>query len=522
MNEKPPTAPALPGLDSQSSRPATAPTNPKPARPRIKPVERNQMTMRPVDVERLIEEDHPARAIWDFVGQLDLRAYEGPIEAVEGVAGRPAWDPRLLISLWIYAYSRGIGSAREINRRLQYDPAFQWLAGMEVINHHTLSDFRVAYDQPLSELFTHSLGVMSAEGLVSLERIMHDGTKVRACAGADSFRREQTLQAHLEAARQQVEAMGDPRADEPARQRAARQRAARERKERLDKAVEELAKIRQTKNDAQEKEAVRVSLTDPTSRIMKEGGGGYGPNYNVQISTDAKNKIIVGAGVSQNSSDSGELMPAAQRVEENLGKTPGQLVSDGGFTNRQNILDCAGKGIDLIGSFPEHNEQSEGQLKRRGVAPEFYVQAFQYDAQQDCYRCPAGERLGHTGQENRPGVIQHQYRAEASICAQCRFKEQCCPQNASKGRSITRAVEAPQVREFKQKMQTPQAKAIYRQRGAVAEFPNAWIKEKLGLRQFHVRGLLKAKLETLWVCLTYNIQQWIRLVWRVRRLASTG
>jgi transposase len=512
----------LPGLEvTEAPLPKAAAQAPEP-RARIKPVERNQMMMRPVDVERLIEEDHPARAIWEFIGQLDLSAYVQPIEAVEGVAGRPVWDPRLLISLWIYAYSRGIGSAREIRRRLEHDPAFQWLAGLEVINHHTLSDFRVAYVKELTELFTNTLGVMSAQGLVSLERVMHDGTKVRALAGADSFRREGTLQAHLEAARQQVEAMGDPRADESARQKAARQRAARERQERLEQALEELAQIRQTKSDEKEKESARVSLTDPSARIMKESGGGYGPNYNVQISTDAKNKIIVGAGVSQSSSDSGELMPAVERIEQNLGTAPEQLVTDGGFTNRPNILECAAKGIDLIGSFPEHTEQSEGQLKRRGVAPEFYVQAFQYDAQQDSYRCPAGELLRRSGQENRPGVIHHQYRAQASVCAQCRFKEQCCPQNAAKGRSIIRAVQAPQVQEFKQKMQTQQAQEIYQQRGAVAEFPNAWIKEKLGLRQFHVRGLLKAKLETLWVCLTYNIQQWIRLVWRPQWMASAG
>lgn len=240
----------------------------------------------------------------------------------------------------------------------------------------------------------------------------------------------------------------------------------------------------------------------------------------MQISTDAKNKIIVGAGVSQSSSDAGELMPAVERVEQNLGKAPEQVVSDGGFTNRQNILDTAIQGIDFIGSFPEHQEQSEGQLKRRGVAPAFFPPAFQYDAAQDCYRCPAGEQLPHSGQENRPGVVQHQYRAAAGVCAQCQFKDQCCPQNASKGRSITRAVESAPVREFKQKMQTEPAKAIYRQRGAIAEFPNAWIKDKLGLRQFHVRGWLKAKLETLWVCLTYNIQQWVRLVWRPGRMVK--
>ncbi len=181
--------PMFAGLEATSGAPPQAAAQAPAPRARIKPVDRSQLMMRPVDVERLVEEDHPARAIWEFVGQLDLSGYEQPIEAVEGVAGRPVWDPRLLISLWIYAYSRGMGSAREIHRRLDYDPAFQWLAGLEVINNHTLSDFRVAYDHPMTELFVNSLGVMSAEGLVSLERVMHDGTKIRACAGADSFRR---------------------------------------------------------------------------------------------------------------------------------------------------------------------------------------------------------------------------------------------------------------------------------------------------------------------------------------------
>lgn len=510
----------LPGMQPTAPPSAQAAAQSPPPKARIKPVDRSQMMMRPVDVECLIEEDHPARAIWEFSGRLDLSPFQQPIEAVERVAGRPVWDPRLLICLWIYAYSRGISSAREISRRLQYDPVFQWLAGLEAINYHTLSDFRVAYDAELRELFANTLGVLSAEGLVSLERVMHDGTKVRACAGADSFRREETLRAHLEAAREQVSAMGDPRADESVRQRAARERAARERQQRLEQALEVLSHIAPTKSQTQKNESARVSLTDPDARIMKEGGGGYGPNYNVQISTDAKNKIIVAAGVSQSSSDSGELMPAVERIQENLGKAPEQLVTDGGFTNRPNILELAAKGIDLIGSLPEHTEQAEAQFKRRGVAPEFYPQAFLYDPEKDCFRCPAGQVLRHESQENRPGVIHYQYRASASTCAQCPWKEQCCPQNASTGRCVTRAVQAPEVEAFKQKMQTPEAKAVYRQRGAIAEFPNAWIKDKLGLRQFHLRGLVKVGLESLWVCLTYNIQQWIRLVWRTRQTAG--
>ncbi len=517
MNEPPETGFLIPDLETVPAMPLPPVV---PGRARIKPVNRDQTMMRVVDVEQLIEEDHPARAIWAFVGKLDLEPFHEPIEAVEGVAGRPVWNRQLLVSLCIYAYSRGIGSAREIGRRCGYDPAFQWLTGLEQINYHTLSDFRVAHEQGLKELFVGALGVLSAEGLVSLERVMHDGTKIKACAGVDSFRREERVRAHLEAAKQQVEAMGDPQAEESARQHGARKRHAQERQERLEQALEELGKIRETKS-ATEAQKARVSLTDPQARIMKQSDGGYAPSYNVQISTEAAHKVIVGVGVSQSASDYGELAGAVERIQENLGAKPAQMVADGGFTCRENILHMEGQGVDFIGSMGEHNEQSAGQLKRRGVEKEFYPQAFTYDAQQDCYKCPAGELLQHRGQEQRPGVVQHQYRADAKICAQCQFKEKCCPQNGSKGRSVTRAVEAPPVRVFIQKMETDQAKAIYRQRGAIAEFPNAWIKEKLGLRQFHVRGLAKVRLEALWACLTYNIQQWIRACWRTKLQTST-
>jgi transposase len=140
-----------------------------------------------LDVERLIEEDHPARAIWELVGRLDLASFLAPIASVQGQAGRPAFDPHLLVSLWLYAYSRGIGSAREIARRCEYEPPFQWLTGLDVVNYHTLSDFRIEHRETLDELFSQVLAVLSAESLITLERVMHDGTKVYANAGQSSF-----------------------------------------------------------------------------------------------------------------------------------------------------------------------------------------------------------------------------------------------------------------------------------------------------------------------------------------------
>jgi len=512
MNSGAATSGDLPGLEASAKVSPLAALPAAATRPRVKPVDRSQLSWQMLDVERLIEPEHPARAIWELVGRVKLEGFYAPIAAVEGAAGRTPWDPRLLVSLWIYAYSRGISSAREIARRCTYEPAFQWLCGLGEINHHTLSDFRVDHEVSLRELFVQVLGVLSSEGLVSLERVMHDGTRIKACAGSDSFRRQERLQEHLAAARQQVEAMGDPREEEPARKRAARQRAVREQQERLEQALEELEQIRAGKRG--DKEQARASQSDPQARVMKQSDGGFAPSYNVQLSTEASHRIIVGAGVSQSGSDFVHLIGAVAQVEQNLGDKPAQVVVDGGFTSRENIMAMAEQGVDMIGSLPQANPSSAGQQRQRGVSEKFHLDQFSYDAQQDLYRCPAGASLTPKGREFCPGVVFHKYVAKAEVCGVCPFRSECCPGNQHHGRSVVRAVHSPVVRQFAQKMQTEAAKAIYRQRGAVAEFPNAWIKDKLGLRQFRLRGLLKVGLEVLWAALTYNIQQWIRLSWR--------
>src|SRR2546425_1186980 len=202
--------------------------------PLIRYVNRRQMSWRAVDVERLIGEDHPARAIWALVGRLDLRRFYAGIESSETEGGRPAFDPQLLISLWVYAYSQGIGSAREVARRCEYDPAFQWLTGLDEVNYHTLADFRVERQKELDELFTQVLAALSKERLITLEQVMQDGTKIKAQASVRSFQHEGTIQGHLERARQRVAEMGDPRNEETSpRTRRARERARSEQQERL-------------------------------------------------------------------------------------------------------------------------------------------------------------------------------------------------------------------------------------------------------------------------------------------------
>src|SRR4030042_4947964 len=171
----------------------TVPQGEQQRRVRRKEISRQQLLLRPVEVENLVDLDHPVRAIWELVGRLNLEFFYVGIESVEGVAGRPVWDPRLLISLWIYACKDGVSSAREIARLCEYHPAYQWLPGLEVGNYHTLADFRIRHKEALDQLFIEVLGVLTHEGLITLQRVMHDGTKVKACASDKSFRGKKTL-----------------------------------------------------------------------------------------------------------------------------------------------------------------------------------------------------------------------------------------------------------------------------------------------------------------------------------------
>jgi len=488
-------------------------------RVRRKEINRQQLLLRPVEVEKLVEQGHPVRAIWELVGGLNLELFYADIESVEGVAGRPVWDPQLLISLWLYAYKEGVNSAREIARLCEYHPAYQWLTGLEVVNYHTLADFRICHKQALEQLFIDVLGVLSHEGLITLERVMHDGTKVKACASDKSFHRKATLEDHLRLAREQVEQMGDPESEEASERVAkARQRALREKQERLQDALKALEKIEASRSK-EEKEKTRASSTDPDARVMLQAKGAYGPSYNAQISTDARAKIIVGVGVTQAPTDAAELEPAVERIEANLGEKPQQMVVDGGLTNQGAMEAMTEKQVDLIGALPERRGVAPDRLKQRGVSPDFYPQAFAYNEGADSYRCPAGKVLQYETEERQGASVRRRYRAKSSDCRGCSFQAQCCP-GTKRGRSVVRSEATPEIAAFQAKMETPEAQAIYKQRAGVAEFPNAWIKDKIRLRQFRLRGLVKVTLEAMWACLTYNICQWIRLCWKPQRLAQ--
>jgi transposase len=485
--------------------------------PKIKPIDRRQGILRTVIVEELVPENHKVRAIWDMTGQLDLSGFWKRIKSQEGRSGRAAWNRRLLLSAWLYAYSEQVTSAREIEERMEYEPALMWLAGLGEINHHTLSDFRADYPAELKNLLADLLGLLSKEGFVTLECVAHDGTQIRAQAGADTFRREQTLQKEIARAQQMVEELdqqGETEGCGNARREAAQRRVARERSERIKQASEELEKIRAGKDNAQERAEARVSLSEPEARLMKHGDNAFAPSYNVPLSTDAAHSIVVAVDVTQCSSDGGSLLPSMEKVKETVGRYPEKAVADGGFTNQAAIAGMKAKGIDFYGSLPELEVKQRAAMKSMGIAPDFGPAAFTILTEKQSLQCPAGKVLQYVRHSKKDGNDYHQYQARGSDCGSCEFRKQCCPKNTEQGRTVSvRISEKPVIAEFREKRKTEEAQQIYRKRGPVAEFPNCWIKEKFGLRKIRLRGLAKVATEVLWGVLTYDVMQWQRLSW---------
>jgi transposase len=323
---------------------------------RVREPNRKQLILQPVDYERLIGAEHPVRAIWRVLEGLDLSRFRAPIKARENGPGRDATDPRMLLGLWLYGLSEGINSAREIARLSSEHAAYRWLCGGVSVNHHLLSDFRSGHRAALDELFSQVLGLLLDQRLISLSRVAQDGTRVRASAGAASFRRKARLKACVRAARHHLELLNAEAERDAtqcsARQRAAELRAARDYEQRCQRAVARLAELgahkAEAKNHPQRKTETRISTTDPEARVMKMADGGFRPAYNLQFATDRESRIIVGVGASNSGTDSQQLEPMLDEIERRTGKVPAQHLVDGGYMNFAAVERAAARGVEVF------------------------------------------------------------------------------------------------------------------------------------------------------------------------------
>jgi transposase len=428
--------------ETKSEPPATPPL-------RLRQPIRNQVTPVPACLEDVLPADHLARLIWQAVGLLDLTPFAQHLVVVVEGPGRAAADPRLLVTLWLYAFSQGVTSAREVARLCVRDLAYIWLCGGVTMNYHTLSDFRVGYREALERLLTEVLGRLLHAGLVRLEHVAQDGMRVRASAGAASFRRQPSLEKCLAQAQQFLAALpaaeSAPPADEDdqddkrgrGRRRAARERAARERVARLEAALAELPAVRETKDTAEKREQARVSSTDPAARVMKMPDGGFRPAYNVQFAVDTAARVIVGVDVVNVGSDREQLPPMTTQVAQHCGRLPADWLMDGGFVSKKMIAWGTAKGLRMLAPVPKPK------------------------------------------------------------------KEDRDPHAALPG-------DAPAVAAWRARMGTAEAKETYKLRAATVELVNAQARSRHGLQQLRVRGRFKALCVALWVAITHNLLIWLR------------
>jgi transposase len=307
--------------------------------PRLRRADR-QILVPAMPLEDLLTPEHHARTIWQFVQGLDLTSLLASIKAVEGHPGRSATDPQIWVALWLYATIEGIGSARALDYLCTHHHGFRWLCGGVSVNYHSLADFRVAHLEFLDDLLTHSVATLMAEDLVDLNRVAQDGLRVRASAGAASFRRRATLEQCLVEARTQVQRLRAELETDPAQanrqQHQARERAAREREQRVRQALERMPEL-EAKKKADDRVKARASTTDPEATVMKMADGGFRPAYNLQYSTDTKSQIIVGVDVSTSGSDQGQMPPVVAQVHERFGRYPKEVLVDGGFVKHEDI-----------------------------------------------------------------------------------------------------------------------------------------------------------------------------------------
>lgn len=345
--------------------------------PRMREPVRDQIELRAVDIDSLIGQDHLARLIWAYVVALDLSELDARIKAREHTPGHPPASPRLLLALWLYATSQGVGSARALARLCKSHDAYRWLCGGVSVNHHQLSDFRVGCTDLLDRLLAEHVAALAKAGLIDLATLAQDGVRVRASAGAASFRREATLDRHLAMAqavvedlKREVEAGSDASNQ---RIEAARERAARERSERIEAAQKALEEIKAQRQEREEKrpngkkpKEPRASTTDAEARVMKMADGGFRPAYNVQVASAAGEQIVVAVEVCNTGSDRGLMRPMLERLHAQNGRFPERHLADGGFCSAQDIEWAYEKKIEAYCPPTQSKHGTDPYLPRRG------------------------------------------------------------------------------------------------------------------------------------------------------------
>jgi transposase len=416
-------------------------------KPRVAEPQRNQGVIRFEMPEDTLAATHPARVLWDVVGTLDLGKFLRGARAVEGSVGRKTLSPRMKLVLWLYAISTGVGSAREIARLVRSDDAYRWIVGDLEVCHDTLSSFRVGHGAALDDLMTDILASLVHKGVLSLELVAQDGMRVRAAASAPSFRRHESLLACREQAALHLKAVL-AQADDPEltrAQHAAREAAARDFQRRVEAAIKSVAELQTTRKPSDK--PARASTTDAEARVMKMADGGFRPAYNVRMATAGSPlggpRTIVGVQVTNVGSDIGAITPMIDEIKWRTGQLPKTLLADANHAKHDCIRAATAVGVETIVAVPERTRDGGARLRARAADGEVRAQA-----------------------DDDPAIVA-----------------------------------------WRERMDTDDAKQLYRARAGLCELMNAHLRTHHGVDHFLVRGLAKVTCVVLFAAIASNLLQ---------------
>jgi transposase len=441
---------------------------------------RNQLELRPSDLESLLPEGHRARIVWGFIEGQNLSALYADIKAVEGGVGRPAIAPEIVYALWLFATMEGVGSARKLAQLAQEHDAYRWICGGVQVNYHTLSDFRSQRGEALDGLLSENIASLMAAGVIKLKSVAQDGMRVRANAGAASFRRQEKLTGLLEMAQVQVAALKEAVEDDPGadarRRQAAKERAAKEREARIKAALErlpELADIKKRQGKAAED--ARASTTDAEATVMKMGDGGFRPAYNIEFGTDTASQIIVGVDVVTTGSDMAQMAPMVEQVVERCGTAPENWLVDGGFPAHDQI-DAVASHTRVIAPVPKPKTPSKNKKSKTADS------ADKTNAPVTASVVATDAEASDPAASSAPVVDPHQRKPSDSQA----------------------------VGDWRERMGDEDVKELYKERAAVAECVNAQARNR-NLVLLPVRGLKKVKAVSYLFALAHNLMRMISL-----------
>ena len=477
------------------------------------PLEFKQRKLFATNIFDLLPSDHTCYVYEDIFEQLETSS----IEDDYSLLGQNAYHPRLITAILIYAYSQGIFSSREIEKKCHEDLGFMFISHFNCPNFTVLSDFRKDNYEFFKECFKQSALLAMEAGLTSLGHVSLDGSKFKANTSKHKAMSYGRLKAKEKELTEEIEdligkaAKCDEEEDEEYKDKTGYEipeelKIKEKRLARIKEAKEALEKREQELNPRKEiDDKKQISFADKEARIMgKKGNFDY--SYNGQISVDEDNQIIVGQHLTQNANDKKEVKKALKEMKETTGDLPDKMSLDNGYMSGDNLESFDGKDIDVYIATGKGEKRDQRPIEDSNR--KIKKSDFTYNEDRDCFVCPAGNTLELKRESNDGGKV---YQAVKAECDSCPYKARCCSSKRSNSRRIITDDKEPLRQKMNEKMEQQSSKEIYKKRKKIVEPVFGQIKNS-GFRDFSLRGYEKGSGEFSLVCAVHNFKKIVRAI----------